>query len=158
MPRIVANACSSVCPIKDCGWLADVTNVRRITPDEAVARMRARGFEPTAPYPGLHAPWPCTCVAAGHHVAPTLTEVRSGCRGCAGNQPVPVEVADEVFAAAGLRRVGPYRSAHRPVECVCLGCGRALSPRVNNVRAGQGGCRSCNAKRRRQQANESVRV
>jgi len=56
------------------------------TPDEAVAAMRAGGFEPLAPYSGRSKdPWHSRCLDCGRTSTPTLATTRKGhrCRFCA---------------------------------------------------------------------------
>lgn len=63
---------------------------KRLDPVEAVAIMRAAGFEPEGPYPGSGAPWKCICLKCGDECAPRFSKVRvrgSGCRRC-GHQRI----------------------------------------------------------------------
>jgi hypothetical protein len=61
---------------------------QRTLPEAAEAQLRAGGFEPLEPYPGLASvPWRCRCLTCGHETTAPLFKVRNGigaCSGCAG--------------------------------------------------------------------------
>jgi hypothetical protein len=60
---------------------------QRTPPLVAEAQLRAGGFEPLEPYPGLAStPWRCRCLSCGGETIAPLYKVRNGigvCRGCA---------------------------------------------------------------------------
>jgi hypothetical protein len=58
-----------------------------------------------------------------------------------------VAVAD--MRAAGVEPVVPYPGSNVPWACRCLTCGELVTPRLDSVRGGQGGCRRCGQRRRR---------
>jgi hypothetical protein len=125
--------------------------------------MRAAGFEPLEPYPGLaKAPWRCRCTRCGGIVSPTLTNVRQGggCRSCAGQAPVDVNAVALELRAAGVEAVDSYPGPGRPfrVRCVNDGCPGRHDPflaYISSIRAlakkRQPGCGRC---RERTRANE----
>jgi len=60
---------------------------QRTVPEVAQAQLRAGGFEPLEPYPGLASrPWRCRCLTCGTETKAPLYKVRNGigvCSGCA---------------------------------------------------------------------------
>ena len=56
-----------------------------------------------------------------------------------------VAVAD--MRAAGVEPVVPYPGSNVPWACQCLTCGALVTPRLDSVRGGQGGCRRCGQRR-----------
>lgn len=44
---------------------------------------------------------------------------------------------------AGVEPMEPYASGRKPWPCRCLTCGKTVSPRLDAILAGQGGCRWC---------------
>lgn len=58
-----------------------------------------------------------------------------------------VAVAD--MRAAGVEPVVPYPGSNVPWACRCLTCGALVTPRLDSVRGGQGGCRWCGQRQRR---------
>jgi hypothetical protein len=60
---------------------------QRTLPEVAETQMRAGGFEPLEPYPGLASvSWRCRCLTCGHETRAPLFKVRNGigvCSGCA---------------------------------------------------------------------------
>jgi len=118
-------------------------NGREVDPGEAVAEMRAAGFEPLVPYPGTNEPWKCRCTVCGFEPTPALQSVRKGhgCRNCAGQVLDPAE-AERVMRAAGLIPQIPYPGADKPWPCHCPVCGGNPSPTLSSIRAGCG-CEYC---------------
>lgn len=125
--------------------------------------MRAAGFEPVEPYPGLaKAPWQCRCTRCGGTPSPTLTNVRQGggCQSCAGQAPVDVNAVALELRAAGVEAVDPYPGPGKPfrVRCINDGCPGRRDPfptYISSIRAlankRDPGCGHC---RRRRRANE----
>ena len=58
-----------------------------------------------------------------------------------------VAVAD--MRAAGVEPVVEYPGSNVPWACQCLTCGALVTPRLDSVRGGQGGCRRCGQRGRR---------
>lgn len=59
---------------------------KRLDPEVAVQRMRAEGYTPLEPYPGLDDPWLCRCDVCGGESLKRYRKVQQGeggCRGCA---------------------------------------------------------------------------
>jgi len=134
-----------------CSYLTRHDSQRTPT-DEALAAMRAGGFEPFAPYPGNVAkPWPSRCGQCGRDSAPTLRDVRDGhgCRRCADDAHADArrrshDEAAAIMRAGGAEPLEPYRG-HRAGgwSCRCLTCGGAITPTLGGVLRGQGVCVLC---------------
>ena len=112
---------------------------------------RERSSEPIEPYPGSTRPWRCRCLRCGAEVTPRHGNIKQGWGGCRtcwraassvrqrGSEPEAVEAMRSV----GLEPLDPYQNAMTPWRSQCRMCGREVSPRLNNVRSGQGGCKWC---------------
>ncbi|WP_328787431.1 hypothetical protein [Streptomyces sp. NBC_00273] len=114
--------------------------------ERAEADMRGAGFEPLEPYPGAGARWRCRHLACGRIVHPRLFRIRAGggCQACAGRAPVDPAVAEADMRAVGMEPLEPFPGRVRdPWKCRCSRCGQVGAPTLNNVRRGQGGCRTC---------------
>lgn len=127
----------------------DCSPTRPPTQEQAAAVMRAAGLEPLGPYVRSGDPWPCRCITLGHHVSPTLSDVKAGirCAACRGN--VPMSEADAVAAmrAAGFTPLAPFVSGSRPWPARCVAAGHESTPRLANVLKGTG-CLDCAGTRR----------
>jgi hypothetical protein len=58
------------------------------------------------------------------------------------------QMGDPEVAAADMRRAGfeplePYPGAGRVWRCRCVQCGNEVTPKLNKIRQGEGGCRHC---------------
>lgn len=87
--------------------------------------------------------------AQGHERAPTPGNISRGrglCITCAGQDSA---VAAAAFRARiielGGQVVGEYRSALKPVKCICA-AGHECAPRPNDVQRGQGLCVTCSGR------------
>ena len=129
-----------------CAWCAGL----RIEPGDAEAELLAAGFTPLAPYPGSNEPWLCLCKVCGRETSPTLNSVRSssasGCKFCSGIAVDPIEAA-QVMLENLLEPLEPYSGSHRGWRCLCMSCGREVSPSYKSVRSGNSGCGYCSRKR-----------
>lgn len=84
-------------------------------------------------------------------VRPRLTNIRSGQRGCwhcsyAGNvaaRRVPEAEAVQDMLKADLNPLEPFVDVGTPWQCLCLRCDAIVKPELENIRAGQGGCKYC---------------
>lgn len=57
-------------------------NDTAISPESAIAAMRAVGLEPMEPYPGSNRLWACRCGKCGRSVKPRYSTVAQGMGGC----------------------------------------------------------------------------
>jgi hypothetical protein len=116
-----------------------------VDPEEAKSVMQAKGLEPLEPYPGSAKPWRCrhTC---GQEVSPSYSSIRWGnngpCRFCARLVVDPKE-AEAAMWKKGLEPLEDYTRADKPWLCRCHTCGQVVSPRYDDVKERDGGCRFC---------------
>jgi hypothetical protein len=125
----------------------------RMQLDDAAATltMTNAGFEPLEPYPGSNRPWRCRCQRCGSVGTPQHSNVKQGwlsfrtCRGAASSlrQRGSEAAAIEAMRAVGLEPLEPYQGVMSPWRSQCHRCGEEVSPPLNNIRKGQGGCRWC---------------
>jgi hypothetical protein len=90
-------------------------------------------------------PWPCVCLRCKRLIGVTWDNVKQGrgaCVYCAKQRIQPDEAAN-VMRMVGLEPLVNYPGARRPWKCLCVSCGAGVTPRYDNIRAGQGGCSSC---------------
>lgn len=139
---------------KFCSYLASWDG-RRISPEEAEADLAAAKLEPLEPYPGLFVPWLVRCRVCGVEGRPRLANIRTrgtGCIPCGRERAadairLPVGEALRTLRDAGLVPLDPY-SGHvdAPWRSLCLTCDNEVTPRLSDVRRGQGGCYYCSGK------------
>ncbi len=125
---------------------------RQLPEAEAVASMIQAGLEPLEPYPGRVGDlWRCRCTKCGDVVTPRLNTIRNGGGGCwncglgarADAQRLPEAEAVARMVAARLNPLEPYPGSMKPWRCECIVCGAVVSPLLNSIRQGQGGCIQC---------------
>lgn len=123
-----------------------------VAPGEAAALMRAADLEPLVPYPGGLVPWLSRCTRCGEVGSPAYSKVKArghqcwGCRGekIGGSLRLDEVEAEKSMLAQGLRPLGPYPGSVEALwRAECMICGAVVSPRLHNIRAGQGGCTRC---------------
>jgi recombinational DNA repair protein (RecF pathway) len=117
----------------------------RLLPEEAEAEVRAAGFEPLEPFPGMGEPWHCRCNNCERAVKPRLSRIRAGvagCRYCSGYALDP-SAAMSVMKDAGLEPLEPFPGSGKQWRCRCVKCQREVTPRYMNVKKGHGGCAYC---------------
>lgn len=118
---------------------------RGVVPAEAEMKMRAASMQPLEPYHGSGTPWRCICLRCGSEVSPRFSNVSSGqgaCKYCAG-RVVDADAAAEEMRQAGVTPLEPFPGVVTPWLCRCDECQRTVTPRLGNVRAGQGACKYC---------------
>ena len=117
--------------------------------DEAVATMKAAGFEPKTPYPGRNnTPWECTHTKCGRLVSPTLSSIKRGasCVYCTRHR-IDDEDAHGVMERAGLKTLEPFPGRKKPWKCIHVACGREVQPLYSTVQSGNSGCVYCSGGR-----------
>lgn len=128
-----------------CVWCAG----NRVDPQEAAELMRSKGLTTLDPFVASHARWRCRCQSCGKEVTPCYSSVRAGqggCVWCAG-QAVDPDKAVADMRAAFLDPLEPFTATNLPWSCRCIRCHRVVSPRLDNVRQGRGGCVWCAGQR-----------
>lgn len=126
----------------------------RTSPDDAVVEMRQAGAEPLEPFPGAATPWRVRCLACRTTNSKRLRDVRSGqgpCVACAranGREKMrgPADLAADQMRAAGAEPLEPFPGVKFPWKVRCLKCGATVSPRLANIRRGDGPCVHCGRK------------
>ena len=120
----------------------------KLTEEEAVKRMLAKGLKPLVPYPNSHDKWLSECITCGEKVSPTLTNVgvpskpnRRGCLSCAGQKPLSEKEAIKQMKDNGWEPVEAYpKSVIKKWNCQCMTCGSIYPKRVNRRTTG---CLNC---------------
>ncbi|WP_419994445.1 hypothetical protein [Streptomyces boninensis] len=128
----------------------DAAAALRLSDEEAAARLKAAGFSTTAPYPGTNKPWPSTCDTCGKPCSPTLSSVAAGkgCPHCANLSRSATKRHDAAECEAEMLRFGyrtltDYPGVITGWTSIHLACGNEVTPRLNDLRNGAGGCRWC---------------
>lgn len=111
-----------------------------LDPHVAEARMRAKGWIPTVPFPGADKPWPGYCATCLQPRSPRYSNVCSPsstqgpCRSCSGSEKKTEEEARTVMALRGLTPTVPYVDNRTPWESVCGNCKGTTSPTLSSVK------------------------
>lgn len=137
-------------------WEARRGTTRLVPEETALAVMRAAGLEPQEPYVRSGTPWKSIHLACGREVSPTYNSVQQGgggCRACgylktAAAIRLDEELALEIMRSAGLEPLESYPGSKSQWRCIHLECGLEVNPTFSDVRAGDGGCLRCGARRR----------
>jgi DNA-directed RNA polymerase subunit RPC12/RpoP len=124
---------------------------QRMSEESAVQLMLEVGLRPLEPYRSAKSPWKCECLTCGTIVVSTQDRAKQG-RGCpacntrtAAENRVQsnVERATQVMLDAGLEPLETYPGTKRKWRCVCMTCGREVSPTHDRVKQSGSGCRNC---------------
>jgi hypothetical protein len=129
-----------------------------ITEAEALALVADRELFPLEPYPGSAGQeWRVRCATCQRVSTITIKKLKTGVRGCRpcaiaerGAQRATTEdVAQELARLADLTPLEPYpRNTRTPWRCRCDRCGRDVTPKLNALQQGRGGCWDCGVRRR----------
>ena len=125
-----------------------------ISPESAVATMRAAFLEPLEPFVNTEHKWKSRCLRCGNNVNPRHHSVKrgqGGCRACANKirgdaRRLTSEQAVQMMLNASLKPLEEYQSSSTPWKCECLKCGNLVFPRYSGIQSGQGGCLICAGK------------
>jgi len=117
----------------------------------AVDSMLRAGLRPLVEYPGTNSPWSSQCLNCGQIVTPRYSGIVGGQGGCvtcgiqkrAKARSTPEDEALRILASAQARPLVPFPGASIAWESICLKCGLAISPNIQNLKAGHGACRRC---------------
>lgn len=131
-------------PCRACG-IEKMKKAQRLNDDVAHKVMLESGLEPLDPYVNTGAPWRCRCLTCGEECFPTVDGVKrgSGCPVCgherqAAKARTPEAVAIARMRAGGYEPLEPYPgNKDKRWRCLCLGCGREVSPTMGNVHHGK---------------------
>lgn len=117
---------------------ADMTRAtsRSVTPEQAVAEMRAAGFEPEEPFQGSTIPWRSRCIECGQPRQPKLNGIRRGVR-CKHQRPLTEAEAVKEMREAGYEPLRPYPGrSDISWRARCLVCEQIRAPRLVQIRTG----------------------
>ncbi len=96
-------------------------------------------------YENNHTKMECECLVCGNLISTTYAAVKANgksCKYCAKNYLS----ADEIeirFAEANLKPLESYINSKTKIKCECLICGNTVFPRLNQIRDGDRGCKTC---------------
>ena len=122
-----------------------ISNGLRRDAAEAVAVMRAWGWEPVQDYPGAGKPWSCRCMQCGGVFPKKLAHVqmdRGACRQCLGALVTP-ESARKVMLKAELEPLVEYPGSQKPWLSRCMRTGHVGRPTYSHVKARGHQCWQC---------------
>ena len=128
----------------------------RFSPDEAKKIMESAGLTPLEPYETSDKHWRCIHNACGRVVTPRFNSVHQGgggCRPCGltkwntARRKSNAETS-EIMRSAGFEPLEDYPGSKNHWRCIHLECGEEVLARFDGVRAGEGGCFKCGAKKR----------
>lgn len=118
---------------------------RRIPLDEARQIFLDAGVEPLDTYVNTGVPWRSRCLTCGEITSPTLANVKAGhkaCKYCSG-KAITLEKARSIYLEAGGKPTSKYPGTNAPWEGVCLTCDSTITPRLEDLKRGQGPCLKC---------------
>jgi hypothetical protein len=126
---------------------------RRVTEDDAVKLMRARGAEPLAPFPGTQKPWRCRCLRCGAESSPRYNDVINKgtgvCRGACRSRRISDGLRKDAAEAVAVMRawgwdpLEGYPGAGRQWRCRCMQCGSIFPKKLAHVQMNRGACTHC---------------
>ncbi len=114
---------------------------------EALLVFMDAGLMPLEDFKGVSFKWESKCMKCGAIVSPRFADVQGGRGGCKPCSLVPsVEKVNEAIAImrnSSLEPTKPFINSSSPWECKCLKCGETVTPSLQNVKKGHGGCIYC---------------
>jgi hypothetical protein len=125
---------------------------KKVDPQVAEKLMLKAGLKTLEAYKNSDSPWRSECLKCHREVSPTYSNIRLGkasCAYCSGRR-VDLNEALQLLSSKNLEPVEPFATVMKPWKCKCLICGDLVSPSLNSLKRGQGGCIRCgykNAKR-----------
>jgi len=120
---------------------------KKLDSQVAIQMMRSVGLEPQTPYLGISKPWLCKCMICGKRVSPSLWNIKTGstkgCKFCNSKNRLNPQDAIKIMEEAGVKPVETFKNIKHKWECVCLTCGKKVTPIFDNVRRGSKACKYC---------------
>lgn len=129
---------------------------KKYSDDEARKILLVAGLQPLVPYVSSASPWKSICLNCGKEVSPSLNSVqqrRTTCKYCSRNKSIEKnnkdgeDEAQKLIRSVGLEPIEDYPGAKKAWKCICTKCGNEVSPRLGNIRSGQGACGYCSGVR-----------
>ncbi len=114
---------------------------------EALIVFMDAGLMPLEDFKGVSFKWESKCMNCGAIVSPRFADVQGGGGGCKPCSLVPstdkVNEAIAIMRKSNLEPTKPFTNSSSPWECECLRCGETVTPTLQNVKRGHGGCIYC---------------
>jgi len=123
----------------------------RVKPADAIQKMMEFRLQPLEPYSGANAKWKCECMDCGAIVSPKYGDIqqgKGGCKKCGIEKRVDPrqyshDEATEILKSVGLSPLEPYRRSGDKWKCLCLTCGKTVTPMLGTIVTDKSGCRYC---------------
>ena len=133
-----------------CGRVAAASK-RRLSPEVVAKALAELNLKQLETYIDTHTPIKCQCLTCKQIVSPSMSNILSGkskCKVCSDRQKgisqrKTQDAVDKMLKNSSLLRIGKYESINKPLKCQCLVCGSKVSPRINDIQRGIGGCSNC---------------
>ena len=99
-------------------------------------------------FPGAGVPWKLRCLKCNRVTTPTWDHLTrkdrdvQGCTYCSGHRLDLPEVK-KFMTSKKLKPLEPYVNTHTPWLCICMKCGKQVTPRLSDLKQGQNGCIFC---------------
>ena len=125
---------------------------RKYTDEQAREIMLAAGVKPIVNYESSSTPWKSICLKCKQEINPSLNSVqqRKGpCKYCSKKRVIEniqlnnTEEATKLVRSLGLEPLEEFQGVKKPWKCKCTLCENIISPRIGNIRSGQGACGFC---------------
>lgn len=118
---------------------------KAVVESELLERLKVLKLKPLEKYQSAKTPWKCKCLVCGHIVQPTWTHIKSGRGHCAycSQKRVYVPAAIKFMKSINLKPLVDFPGTNKPWLNRCLVCLNQVSPRLSDLRRGQGGCSNC---------------
>jgi rRNA maturation endonuclease Nob1 len=130
-----------------CGFCAG----KKIHLEDAVALMMNAGLRPIEAFKNKSTSWKSECLRCGDIVSPKLEKIMIGQKGCKScghtatglKRRLKNETIRSAMEDAFLQPLEPYKNIQSAWKCLCLKCGKTVSPRFKHIMAGHSGCVYC---------------
>jgi hypothetical protein len=103
---------------------------------------------PEEKFPGANFPWKLRCLKCNRVTKPTFEHLTrkdrnvQGCTYCSGHRLDLAEVK-KFMTSKKLKPLEPYVNTNTPWLCICMKCGKQVTPRLGDLKQGQSGCIFC---------------
>ena len=118
---------------------------RAVIESELLERLAELRLKPLEKYDSAKVPWKCKCLVCKHTVQPTWNRIKQGRGHCAYCSQRRVDIPDALkfMKSIELKPLVEFPGTNKPWLCKCLKCKAEVTPRLSDVRRGQGGCSNC---------------
>jgi hypothetical protein len=114
---------------------------------EALIVFMDAGLMPLEDFKGVNSKWESKCMKCGAIVSPRFADIQGGGGGCKPCSLIPseekVNEAIEIMRKSNLEPIKPFANSSSPWECKCMKCGEIVTPSLQNIKKGHGGCVYC---------------